>query len=176
MIPWVSKNERFGFEKICNRRSNSSAVVCASSKLQLNGSSVSKMTLFVSNGGNTIIEAKKTASFIMDKSNITDEIKETLEKDIGSGEDCLLLTKLIKKMVRKLKNNEQDEIRAEIHANKFECPIECNCNLDQEKGYACNSLPVNLYLYGFDSSQGVRKGDAGSTLNIGAPKLLESIP
>jgi len=109
MIPWISKNERFGFEKICNRRANSSAVVCASSKLQLNGSSVSKMSLFVSNGGNTIIEAKKTASFIMDKSNITDEIKETLEKDIGSGEDCLLLTKLIKKMVRKLKNNEQDE-------------------------------------------------------------------
>jgi len=111
-IPWLSNNERFGFERISNRRGNTSSVVSAFTKLNLKGSSVAKMSLFVSfgSGAYETVEAKTTASFIMDKGRITDEIKETLEKDIGSDENCLLLTKLIKKMMSKLKNNEKDEI------------------------------------------------------------------
>ena len=108
-IPWISNNERFGFEKVSDRVGNSPAVACASMKLQLSSSSVTKISLFVSSGDKKVIEAKKSVSLIMQKSNVTGEIKQTLEKDIGSVEDCLLLVSLIKKTIGKLKRNEKDE-------------------------------------------------------------------
>jgi len=110
---WLSNNERFGFERVANRRGNASSIVSAFTKLNLKGSSVAQMTLFVSFGrwAYKTVEAKSTAALIMNQGRITDEIKETLEKDIGSAENCLLLTKLIKKMMSKLKNNEEDEVQ-----------------------------------------------------------------
>ena len=89
-------------------------------KLQLSGSSVTKISLFVSSGDKKVIEAKKSVSLIMQKSNVTGEIKQTLEKDIGSGEDCLLLASLIKKTIGKLKRNEKDEAEVLIKSTQFQ--------------------------------------------------------
>ena len=112
-IPWLSDNEKFGFERITNRKANTSSVVCAFTKLSLKASAVEKISLFVSygHGVNKTIEAKKTAAMIMDTGKITDDIKDTLKEDIGSQENCLLLTKLIEKMMNKLGHNEDDKVQ-----------------------------------------------------------------
>eukprot|EP00092_Neocalanus_flemingeri_P028691 GFUD01031152.1.p1 GENE.GFUD01031152.1~~GFUD01031152.1.p1 ORF type:complete len:1217 (+),score=283.27 GFUD01031152.1:87-3737(+) len=109
-IPWISNNNKFGFEKVSNRRGNSHAVVCAAMKLQMNGTSITKMSLFVSCETKKIKEAKETAStMVKNDEKKTEEIKVSLEKDVGSGEDCLLLANLVQKIVSKIKNNGRDE-------------------------------------------------------------------
>jgi len=112
-IPWMLENEKFGFEKVSNRRGNTQAVVCASMKFRLSGLSMTNMALFVSTEEKVKIDAKNTSSAMM-KNNVitTNKIKEVLEKDISSENDSLILANLIQKMVGRIKRNEKDETPA----------------------------------------------------------------